>query len=102
MCELTTEMQEKFMDRIADILNSLIIDHDMDAIIHLDGALRRFYTGTSPIHLSAGLNLHQAKIAAGIPTSMPVAALVNGAVSDLNYCLQPGDVVHLIPQIAGG
>ena len=74
----------------------------MHAIIHLDGSLKRFSPGAHPVRVSAGISLYQAKEAAGIPASIPVAALVNGAVTDLNYFLKPGDEVHLVPQIAGG
>jgi molybdopterin converting factor small subunit len=74
----------------------------MEATIYLDGSLSRFYSGDPPIYVSAGISLHQAKTEAGLPASIPVSALVNGVVSDLNYCLKPGDEVHLIPQIAGG
>ena len=74
----------------------------MDVTVYLDGNLRRFNPSNQPIHIAAGANLYEAKIAAGIPSTVPIAAVVNGTVTDLTYCLKPGDEVHMIPQIAGG
>jgi hypothetical protein len=38
----------------------------------------------------------------GLPSNQPLVAVVNGATADMLYVLQPGDIVHLLPQIAGG
>ena len=34
--------------------------------------------------------------------TQPPVAVVNGVTTELSYVLQPGDVVNLLPQIAGG
>ncbi len=34
--------------------------------------------------------------------SQPPVAVVNGLTAELSYVLLPGDVVNLLPQIAGG
>jgi len=38
----------------------------------------------------------------GQPSNQAWVALVNGVTEDMQYILQPGDTVHLLPQIAGG
>jgi len=50
----------------------------------------------------AGVTILEALALAGVSLQQPVAALVNGKTSDMNYVLCPGDCVVLLPQIAGG
>ena len=55
-----------------------------------------------PVEAAAGQTVLEALAALEIKFSQPVIAVVNGQTSDMNYCLQPGDRVRLIPQIGGG
>jgi sulfur carrier protein ThiS len=55
-----------------------------------------------PVQAAAGQTVLEALAALEIKLSQPVIAVVNGQTADLNYCLQPGDQVRLIPQIGGG
>jgi molybdopterin converting factor small subunit len=54
------------------------------------------------LRVPAGQTVLEALQGAGVELAQPVIAVVNGQVADLNYPLQAGDVVRLIPQIAGG
>jgi molybdopterin converting factor small subunit len=54
------------------------------------------------LRVPAGQTVLEALHSAGVGLPQPVIAVVNGQVADLNYQLQAGDVVRLIPQIAGG
>jgi sulfur carrier protein ThiS len=55
-----------------------------------------------PVEAAAGQTVLEALAALEIKLSQPVIAVVNGQTADLNYRLQPGDQVRLIPQIGGG
>lgn len=50
----------------------------------------------------AGLTIQAALHSIQLPTNQPLVALVNGSTADMNYVLQPGDMVDLLPQISGG
>ena len=52
--------------------------------------------------VAAGQSVLEALRRAQIVLRQPVIAVANGQTVDLNYQLQAGDVVRLIPQIAGG
>lgn len=54
------------------------------------------------LRVAAGQTALEALQAAQVTLAQPVIAVVNGQAVDLNYRLQAGDVVRLIPQIAGG
>ncbi len=50
----------------------------------------------------AGQTVLEALQAARVELPQPVIVVANGHTVDLNYQLQAGDVVRLIPQISGG
>jgi molybdopterin converting factor small subunit len=54
------------------------------------------------LRVDAGQTVLEALRAARVALRQPVIAVANGQVVDLDYRLQAGDVVRLIPQIAGG
>jgi len=54
------------------------------------------------LRVTAGQTVLEALHSAHADLRQPVIAVANGQVVDLNYVLQAGDVVRLIPQIAGG
>jgi molybdopterin converting factor small subunit len=54
------------------------------------------------LRVPAGQTLLEALHGAHVELPQPVIAVANGQTVDLNYQLRAGDVVRLIPQIAGG
>ncbi len=54
------------------------------------------------LRVSAGQTVLEALHRAHVELPQPVIAVANGQTVDLNYRLRNGDVVRLIPQIAGG
>jgi sulfur carrier protein ThiS len=74
----------------------------MNVRIFCEGHLKRITGFNQPIEVLPGQNIRQAASAIGIPETQPVAAIVNGQVTDLSYQLHSGDEVHLIPPISGG
>ena len=58
--------------------------------------------GRSPLQVAAGQSVLEALQSMRVVLRQPVIAVANGQTVDLNYQLQAGDVVRLIPQIAGG
>ena len=74
---------------------------DLKVRIYAEGTLSA-YLPDQPIQLPSGVSIRECAVLAGIPENKPFAAVVNQRVEDLNYCLKPGDEVHLYPQISGG
>jgi len=74
---------------------------DLKVWVYAEGALAAFLRN-QPFELPAGINVLEAASLTGIPENIPFAATVNQRAVDLSYCLQPGDEVHLFPQISGG
>ncbi len=72
------------------------------ATILIEGWLANYSKETRTYQVRCGQTILEAVTALGIPSRQPVIALVNGEVADLSYHLMLGDVVRLIPQIAGG
>jgi molybdopterin converting factor small subunit len=56
----------------------------------------------SQIDVHAGQSIQDGLVGLGLASGQPWIAVVNGATEDMLYVLQSGDVVHLLPQIAGG
>ncbi len=54
------------------------------------------------LRVPAGQTVLEALRAARVELPQSVIAVANGQTVDLNYQLRAGDVVRLIPQIAGG
>ncbi len=54
------------------------------------------------LRVTAGQTVLEALRAAHVDLPQPMIAMANGQTVDLNYQLRAGDVVRLIPQIAGG
>jgi molybdopterin converting factor small subunit len=54
------------------------------------------------LRVPAGQTVLEALRGAGVELPQAVIAVANGQTVDLNYQLRAGDVVRLIPQIAGG
>ncbi len=54
------------------------------------------------LRVPAGQTVLEALRAARVELPQAVIAVANGQTVDLNYQLRAGDVVRLIPQIAGG
>jgi molybdopterin converting factor small subunit len=50
----------------------------------------------------AGQTIQEALGSLRLALSQPPVGVVNGATADMSYLLKPGDVVDLLPQIAGG
>ena len=55
-----------------------------------------------PVQVAAGQTVLEALTGLEIHLDRPVIAVVNGRVTDIAYCLQPGDQVRMVPQIGGG
>ncbi len=58
--------------------------------------------GRPALQVATGQSVLEALRATQTVLHQPVIAVANGETVDLNYQLQAGDVVRLIPQIAGG
>ena len=55
-----------------------------------------------PYEVRAGQSIQDGVRSAGLSSLRPWVAVVNGVTEDIQYILQPGDVVQLLPQIVGG
>ena len=70
-------------------------------MVYAEGRLSVFLP-QQPVEVQAGITVLEAASLIGIPDSNPFSATVNQCVVDLNDRLNPGDEVHLFPQISGG
>lgn len=77
------------------------MENNLKVRIYAEGVLGAFVR-KQPMELPAGISIREAAVLAGIPENRPFAATVNRCAVDLSTCLQPGDEVHLFPQISGG
>jgi molybdopterin converting factor small subunit len=66
------------------------------------GFARLELVGRPALRVEAGQTVLEALQAAQVELRQPVIAVANGQAVDLSYRLQAGDIVRLIPQIAGG
>ena len=77
------------------------MENNLKVRIYAEGVLGAFMR-KQPMELPAGISIREAAVLAGIPENRPFAVTVNRCAVDLSSCLQPGDEVHLFPQISGG
>lgn len=76
-------------------------EDDSDIPIYLEGVLKK-YVPLQPVRVPAGQTVRQAVSTLGIPPRQTVAAILNNQICDLDTVLSPGDVLRLVPPIAGG
>ncbi len=58
--------------------------------------------GHPALQVRAGQTVLEALRGARVDLHQPAIAIVNGQSADLSYQLEAGDIVRLVPQIAGG
>ena len=58
--------------------------------------------GHPALQVRAGQTVLEGLRSARVDLGQPVIAVANGQTVDLSYRLQAGDVVRLVPRIAGG
>ena len=77
----------------------MIMEEQNYAILTLD---RPFFDRKTEIHLPVGTCLKEFLPTAVDKPGLAYVVLVNGRVSDVEYCVERGDVIICLPQIAGG
>jgi molybdopterin converting factor small subunit len=58
--------------------------------------------GMARIRLPGGTAVHELLERLGVPAGLPCLVLVNGDEADGGATLRAGDVVHVLPPLAGG
>ena len=74
---------------------------ELKVMVYAEGRLSVFLP-QQPFEVQAGITVLEVASLIGMPDNIPFAATVNQRVVDLNDYLNPGDEVHLFPQISGG